>query len=173
MNTSIAILSLVQIVSGLVTGLAILWFTYRVFQLFAMRYLNMRAENNLAYSVFLASVLFSVGFSVSSVIQPLVSAFRLFSAESSDILEPLGLFIFYGGIYIGVSYLLSIMITVSGVLIYTSLTPLNEFEEIGKNNVGVSLVLSSIVVILNLMCKSGITLLIESLLPYPDLPPIG
>ena len=78
MNTNIAMLALVELVSAVFTGIAILWITYRGFQYFGQRSFGMRAENNLAYSIFLASMLFSVGFSVSSVIDPVVSVFRLF-----------------------------------------------------------------------------------------------
>ncbi|MCB0484068.1 MAG: DUF350 domain-containing protein [Flavobacteriales bacterium] len=170
MNFNIALLAAIQIASSLTTGLAILWVTYRVMQFFGERYCGMRAENNVAFSIFMAGVLFSVGFSVSSVIQPLVSAFRLLSNQNEGLWYLVSSFILYGGFYVLMAYIASVSITVLGILIYINLTPLDEFEEIRKNNVGVALVLTSIIVVLNLMSRSGVGLMLESLVPYPDLP---
>lgn len=173
MNSNIALLAIVQIISSLSTGLFILWITYRGFQVFGKRFLGMQAETNLSYSIFMASVLFSVGFAMSSVVQPLTSVFRLLAQDNEDAMWLVGSFILHGGVYISIAFLTSIAVSISGVLIYVNLTPLNEFEEIRNNNIGVALVVSSIVIVLSLLSQSGIELLIESLLPYPKLPQIN
>jgi uncharacterized membrane protein YjfL (UPF0719 family) len=172
MNINIAILAGIQIASSLTTGLFILWVTYRGIQIFGEKYCSMKAENNVAFSIFMAGVLFSVGLSMSAAIQPLVSAFRILSNMNNDIPTLVGLFVMYGGVYVLLAYLSSVVITVLGIYIYINLTPLDEFEEIRKNNVGVALVLTAIIVVLNLMSKSGVGLLLESLVPYPQLPPM-
>jgi uncharacterized membrane protein YjfL (UPF0719 family) len=171
MNSSIALIAFIQIASSLSTGIVILWITYRGFQRFGDKYFGMRAENNMAYSILMATVLFSIGYSVSSVIQPLVSAFRLMNESSNSAFELAGTFFVQGGLYIAITYIVSILITFIGLAIYTYLTPLNEFEEIQKNNIGVAIVLSVIVITLNMMSRSGVALLIESIIPYPTLPP--
>lgn len=170
MNSNVAILALIQITSSLTTGLFILWLTYRGFQLFGKRYFSMRAETNLAYSIFMASVLFSVGYAMSSVIQPLLSSFRLLVSSGESALKLSLDFLVQGGVYIAIAYTSSILVSVIGVLIYTNLTPLKEFEEIQKNNIGVAIVVSAIVIVLSLFAQPGIELLIESLVPYPAHP---
>jgi len=57
-----------------------------------------------------------------------------------------------------------------GVGLYTFMTPLKEVQGLKENNIGVSIVLAAIVIVLSLMCKDGIILLIESIVPYPQLP---
>lgn len=173
MDSGITLIALVEIISSLTTGIAILWFTYRGFQRFGRRNFGMSAENNVSYSILMASILFSVGLSVSTVIQPLISAFRIMNEAASGDLELVGRFILYGGLYVFIAYITSLAITATGIYIYVNLTPLNEFEEIKNNNTGVAIVLSSIVITLNLISKSGVALLIESIIPYPTLPPIG
>jgi len=91
--------------------------------------------------------------------------------SSNSAFELAGTFFVQGGLYIAITYIVSILITFVGVAIYTYLTPLNEFEEIQKNNIGVAIVLSVIVITLNMMSRSGVALLIESIIPYPTLPP--
>lgn len=171
MNSSIALIAFIQILSALSTGIVILWITYRGFQIFGNKYFGMRSENNVAYSILMATVLFSIGYSVSSVIQPLVSAFRLMNETSDSAFELAGSFLLHGGFYIVITYVVSLIVTIIGVGIYTYLTPLDEWEEIRKNNIGVAIVVSVIVITLNMMSRSGVALLIESIIPYPSLPP--
>ena len=64
------------------------------------------------------------------------------------------------------------MIGLISTFLYSKLTPIDEFEEIRKNNVGVSLIISSILITLTLLTKDGVILLIEAIIPYPELPPI-
>ncbi|MBD77785.1 MAG: hypothetical protein CL840_02435 [Crocinitomicaceae bacterium] len=167
MNSNIALIAFIEIASSLSMGLFILWLTYRGFQLFGKRYFKMKAETNVSYSIVMASVLLSVGYSMSSVIQPLVSSFRLLSNTSESASSLALSFILHGSLYIGIAYLASITITVLGILIYTNLTPLKEFEEIQANNIGVAIVVSSIVITLSLISHSGVELLLESIVPYP------
>jgi len=49
-------------------------------------------------------------------------------------------------------------------------TTLNEFEEIKNNNLGIAIVLSSIVITLSLLSHSGVELLLESIVPYSKVP---
>jgi hypothetical protein len=56
-------------------------------------------------------------------------------------------------------------------LLYAKITPIDEFEEIRNNNIGVAIVVSVIIITLTMMCRSGVGLLIESIIPYPELPP--
>lgn len=173
MNISIAILAGIQIASSLTTGLFILWLTYRGIQVFGKRYCDMHEESNLAFSIFMAGVLFSVGLSMSAAIEPLVSAFRVLSNMNEGLIHLATMFILYGGVYVITAYIASIAITSIGIYIYINLTPLDEFNEIRQNNIGVAIVLTSIIVVLNIMSRSGVGLLLESLIPYPQLPVFG
>jgi len=173
MNTSIGSIALIEIVSSLTTGVVILWLTHRILKIYAKRVIGLEGKPNMAYSLFMAAVLFSVGFSVSSVIQPLVSYFRIISGSSDSVFSLALSFIMYGGLYVTIAYMASLLITFIGIKLYVYLTPLNEFKEIKENNIGVAIVVSSIIVTINLISRSGVALLIESLLPYPELMPKG
>lgn len=170
MNYRIAVLGLLEIFSALSIGVFILALTYKLVKFIGQKYHGIREQENLAYSIYTASILFSVGYMVSSVIQPLLSSFRLLSQNE----ESLSLAIKYfgqGAIYIAIAYFFALVIGLLSTLLYAKITPIDEFEEIRKNNVGVAIVVSVIIVTLTLMCKSGVGLLIESIIPYPELPP--
>tara|TARA_B110000259_G_scaffold74077_1_gene87140 strand:- start:641 stop:805 length:165 start_codon:yes stop_codon:yes gene_type:complete len=45
-----------------------------------------------------------------------------------------------------------------------------EFEEIKNNNIAVSLITAAIVIAISLMVKPSLFLILESFVPYPDMP---
>ena len=170
MNYKIALLGLIQIISSLSIGVFILVITYSIVKWVGRKYYDIQ-HGNIAYSIFTASIMFSVGYMVSSVIQPLISSFRLMSTQSESNFTLFFKYIGQGAIYIGIAYVVSLLIGLLSTALYARITPIDEFEEIKTNNIGVALIVSSIIITLTLMTKSGVTLLIESIIPYPDIAP--
>ncbi len=169
MNYNIALVGLVEIISAATIGIFILSVTYKLLQWIGRRYYKIES-NNLAYSIFTASIMFSVGSMIAEVIQPLVSSFRLLNQDASSF-QLAFKYIGQGAIYIAIAYCASIVMALVGTYLYAKLTPINEFEEIRKNNVGIAIIIGSIILTLTLLTKSGVGLLIESIIPYPQLPP--
>lgn len=169
MNEKIALLGIVEILSSLSCGIVILFVTYRIMKMYAKRKLELET-NNLAYNILTAGVLFSVGYIVSGVIQPILSAYRILSSSKISSSELVLSFIGYGGLYILIGYILALLITFTGIAIYGNMTKVSETKALRENNLGVAITLVAIVVILAIMCSGGVSLLIESFIPYPELP---
>ena len=170
MNYNIAILGIIEILSAISIGATILSITYKLVSWVGKKYYDIE-EHNLAFSIFMASMLFAVGYMVSGVIQPLLSLFRLLSNETETWLLTLK-YLGIGALYISIAFVSAIAVGLLSTSLYSRLTPINEWEEIKKNNLGVAIIIGVIVITLTLMTKSGVTLIIESLIPYPELPPI-
>jgi uncharacterized membrane protein YjfL (UPF0719 family) len=170
MKTKLTLLAIIEILSAVSMGMFILAATYQMLKYYGRKRYDIQ-HNNLAYGVFMASVLFSVGYMMSSVIDPLLSLFRILANDDRSAVALIGSFLVYGGIYIGASYLLAIGICWVGVQLYTWITPIDEFKELKDNNVSVALVVASILVTLSLLSHDGIALFIESFVPYPSQPP--
>ena len=169
MNYNIAILGLIHIISAVTIGIFILALTYLILKWVGKKYYQINRGNQ-AYSIFTAAIMFSVGYMVSSVIQPLISSFRLMSSESGAF----GMAFKYvgqGAIYISIAYTAALLIGLISTALYAKLTPIDEFKEIKNNNLGVALIVSSIIITLTLMSKDGVAMLIESIIPYPNIPP--
>ena len=49
---------------------------------------------------------------------------------------------------------------------------INEFEEIKKDNVSISIITAVIVIVMTLLVKDSIYLVLESFIPYPEVPDI-
>lgn len=170
MNSKIAFLGLIEILSALSIGLIILSLTYTVLKRYGKKKLGI-GHNNQAYSIFIASVLFSVGYMVSGVIQPILSSFRLLSNTVESTGQLIVKFLGFGAIYIAIAYVAGLIISLSCINIYSALTPIDEFKEIKNNNVGVALISAAIMITLVMMSRDGVIMIIESLIPYPTMPP--
>ena len=166
MNIKLSLLALVEILSGLSIGIFIMVLTYEILKWVGKKRYDIH-QNNAAYSIFMASVLFSVGYMVSGVIQPLLSLFRLMAAEDNSTAELLFSFLGYGAIYIASAYTAGVAVSLLGITVYTTLTPIDEFKELKNDNLGVALVVGAIIIVLTLLNRDGVNLLMESQVPYP------
>ncbi len=171
MNTKLIIISLIEIFSAITIGIFILSLTYKLVQWVGRKYYGIQ-EYNLAYSIFAGAIILSVGIMVEGIIDPLISSFRLMNKSGNSLIFSLRYF-GVGTIYIGIAYTVSVTIGLISTFLYSKLTPIDEFEEIKNDNIGVALIISSIIITLTIFSKDGVKLLIESLVPYPELPPSG
>ncbi len=170
MNSKLTLLAIIEILSALSMGVAILAGTYLLLRYIGKKRYNIN-ENNQAFGIFMASVLFSVGYLVSSVIHPLLSLFRILSAKDNDLVHLLFSFMGYGAVYILIAYIVALLVCFLGALIYNYITPVDEIQELKNNNLAVAFVVGSIIITLSLMAHDGVELLIESFIPYPQMYP--
>ena len=170
MNYNIAILGLIEIVSAITIGIFILMLTYKIVQWIGRKYYKIQ-DYNLAYSIFTSAIIISVGIMISGIVEPLISSFRLLNKQVDSFILAFK-YIGTGAIYIGIAYTATILIGLTSIFLYSKLTPIDEFKEIRENNVGVALIISSILITLTLLTKNGVILLIEAIIPYPQLPPV-
>jgi len=168
MNTNLSILALIEIVSALFTGVAILFITYKLLKLLVEKKIGLKT-NNTASRIFMAGILFAVGHMISGVIEPILTSFRILSVNA-DKMPLIFQFLGYATIYVFIAYVSSILISLLGISFYNWLTPIDEFKEIKKDNIGVAIISSVIIITLSMMSKAGVVLLIESIMPYPSIP---
>lgn len=169
MNSKLTLLAIIEILSALSLGVVIMAATYLLLKYLGKKRYDINHTNQ-AFGIFMASVLFSVGYLVSGVIQPLLSLFRILSVKES-ISNLMLSFIGYGAVYILTAFIVALLVCLLGMLIYNYITPIDEIQELKNNNIAVALVVGSIIVTLSLMTRGGVELLIESFIPYPQMYP--
>ena len=171
MNTKIALLGIIEVLSAITIGVTMLSITYKLVIWFGKKYYDI-SERTPAFSLFTASILFAVGYMMVGVIQPLISSFRLLDPTDTVWLTALK-YVGTGAVYIAIAFVSGLVVAWLGTSLYARLTPIDEWDEIKNNNHGIAIVISAIVIMLTLMTRSGVMLIIESLIPYPVLPPAG
>lgn len=170
MNSKLTLLAIIEILSALSMGVAILAATYLLLNYIWKKRYGVN-ESNQAFGIVTASILFSVGYMVSSVVHPLLSLFRILSTKDNDTFALMISFIGYGAIYIALAFVVALIVCWLGMVIHNYITPIDEIQELKNNNLAVALVVGSIIITLSLMTYDGVELLIESFIPYPEMYP--
>lgn len=172
MNTNLFFYSLTEIIISLLFGIILLYSTYRMLDRFIKKKYDI-ANNNLAFSVFSSSILFSVAYLISGIKAPILNSLRMLSNDG----EYEGSLILDGFKYTSL-FLIIILIAIGLVIylsinLYTKMTKdVNEFNEIKANNVAVSLIMATIIISISILIKESLYLMLETFVPYPDLPKI-
>lgn len=172
MNTELFYYAIAEIGISIFIGISLLFFTYKLIDKFVKRKFDIRLDN-ISYSIFSSSVLFSVAYLISGIKAPILTSLRLISEnpeyDGSLLLDGLKytlLFLLIVVIAIGFINFLS-------VKLFTLMTKsINEFEEISKNNIAVSILTATIIIAISLLVKDSLYLLLESFVPYPEAPRI-
>jgi uncharacterized membrane protein YjfL (UPF0719 family) len=172
MNSKLTLLALIEILTALSLGVAILASTYLLLKYVGSKKYGIE-KNNQAYGIFMASVLFSVGYIVSGVIQPLLSLFRILSTRDTSTFHLALSFFGIGAIYNFAAFAVALLVCLLGMALYNYITPIDEMTEMRNNNIAVALVAGSIIITLSLMTRDGVSLLLESFIPYPEMYPKG
>ncbi len=126
-------------------------------------------EFNTAYRITSAGLITSVFYIMSGLIVPVASTLKLLQNDkiwnyAFEVSKHVSIFILIGMISAFVIYFISIkMISYfsKGIVI---------FDEIKNNNIGMSILIFGILISFSLMLKDSITMLMESFVPYPEMP---
>ena len=172
MNTEVFYYSIIEIVISLFFGVLLLYLTYKVIDKLVRRKLEISLDN-ISFSIFASSILFSVAYLISGIKSPILNSLKMLGDnpeyEGSLILDGFK----YSGLF------LSLMIISIGLVIFISIklftymtANIDEFKEIQKNNIAVAILTATIVISISLLIKESLYLLLESFVPYPDIPNI-
>lgn len=172
MNTEIFYYSIIEIVISLFFGVTLLYFSYRTINKLVKNKFEINLDN-VSYSIFSSSVLFSVAYLISGIKSPILNSLKMLSNdpnyEGSMILDSFK----YSGIFLFIIIItIAIVIFISIKLFTYMTTDINEFEEIKKNNIAVAILTATIIISISLLVKESLYLLLESFVPYPDIPNI-
>jgi uncharacterized membrane protein YjfL (UPF0719 family) len=170
MNTNLLLLSVIHLVMSIFVGVMVLYFAYY----FTMRVFKKKKydieKNNLAFGVFMAAIMLSVGIIVSSAFSPSMSLLQILQKTTDGKLALFIEFILYFLLFLSISFVVSFAIIIISVKLYTLLTQnIDEFGEISKNNVSIALTTGVIIIVIAIFAKDSMAMIIESLLPYPKL----
>lgn len=167
---NLILLALLQLALSVLIGVLVLFVTYRILQrIFARQYTI--EPNNRAFAIFSGAILLSVGYIISAVIQPLLSTFRLLHQQSEKTMFLLGEFALYLVLFILISAAIALLVNLIGTGLFTLFTKdVKEMEEISKDNISVAITVAVIIVVISLFVRDGVVFLLETLVPYPDVP---
>ncbi|MCK5154136.1 MAG: DUF350 domain-containing protein [Spirochaetales bacterium] len=166
MNLLVVLSGISTLLLSLILGIFILFIGFKMFSGLS-KTINEEEEiqnNNIAVAILSGSFIFAMGIMMKASIDPLIqSIFRAIFYNDSGISGILGhlsiaLLQFIASLFISIS---SLWLGVKG---FTWLTHnINEFEEIQKNNIAVSILMASIIITLSLFLQNGLEKLLQVL----------
>jgi uncharacterized membrane protein YjfL (UPF0719 family) len=170
MNTNLLLLSVIHLIMAIFVGVFVLYFSYYLTKkIFGKKGYNIE-KNNLAFGVFMSAILLSVGIVVSSAYSPSMSLLQILQKTADSRLMLFFEFSKYFLMFLAISLLVSFIIIVISVKLYTLLTRnIDELDEISKNNISIALITGIIVIVISIFAKDSMAMIIESLIPYPKI----
>lgn len=167
------IISFLELALALVLGVMSLFITHYILVRIYRSKFPAPDENpykNTAFMVFLSGVMLSVGYLLTGIIEPLSSTLDLLLAgprEASIIWE----YTKFLALFAGLGFVLGAVINVLAFMLFSALTTqVKELDEIKNGNIGVAVLVSVIAITIAIFCKEPFLVLLESFIPYPEVP---
>lgn len=172
MDLSLFIAGILQLFLSLIIGLAFIYTGFRFFhkRIKAIDEISELKKNNIAVAILNGSIILSLVIMVKNAIEPAITTFSLTLRNPDSTLTS----------FLQTAAIMLIQIIVAGIIayiaiyialnLYTFLTKdLDEFEEIKKNNIAVSIVLGVVIISVSLLMQQGIKSILDALIPFPTI----
>lgn len=173
MNTQIFTIALLEFILSFGISLGILYFTFKLLNKFIVKKHNVPYKN-IAFGIITAGIFISVSYLIASVKEVLVETIRVMEQNPvfADNLWQYGAQYFL--IYLLISVVVILLTNVSSIGLFTIMTKgINEIEEIKKENIAVSIITATLMICISFMVKDSLMLMLQSFIPYPELPSIN
>lgn len=166
MNTKLFTLSLIEIVLSIVITVIIIFVTYRMLKWLFFRDHDLRGDN-LAFTIFTSGIILSMGIILSEILPSITNIIRLSTTQSETV--DMTTITLYSGLYLLIGFIMAVLINASVFFLFSILTTgIHEFKEIKNNNVSVAILVVAILISITIIVKDSLSLLISSLIPYPE-----
>ena len=166
MNTQLFGLALIEIILTITISVAVFFTSYKILKMLFFKNEDISGEN-IAFTIFTSGIFLSIGLILSEILPSISNIIRL-STTQFEVIDAVEI-AKYSGLYLFIGFMIAVIINGSVFLLFSVLTKsVNEFKEIQRNNIAVAILVVSILISITLIAKSGIALLISSLIPYPE-----
>jgi len=167
-------LASVHLILALVIGVVLLYFTFQIVKYIFDRRKLPTETTNFAFGIFTGAVMFTVGYIMSGVLDPLLATSQILMKGDTGSFSFVLSYMKYVGLFLLVATLATALVVYTAVKAFDLFTStIDEFLEISNGNTGVAVVLSSVIIVVALLAKPGVSMLIEALVPFPAVPGIG
>jgi len=166
MNSKLFSLSLIEIILSIVVTLVFIFVSYKILKILFFKKHDVRGDN-LSFTIFTSGFILSIGIILSEILPSITNVIRLVSNQSETI-ETMTI-VKYSGLYLFIGFIAALIINCSVFFLFSILTKgVHEFKEIKNNNISVSILVVAILISITLIVKDSISLMISSLIPYPE-----
>ena len=165
-------IALLELIISIGIGITTVYLTKWVLtKQYTKRTAELNPYKNTAFMIFLSGTIFSVGYIVFGIMEPLSATIKLLGAKNPSILSLVVDTTKFLLMFLVLGYLFAGTIIFLAYKLFSSFTTkVDEYEEIYNNNMGVALLLSVLTIVIALFTKAPFIVFIESLIPFPEVP---
>ena len=117
-------------------------------------------------------MLFTVGYFITSIVEPLITTFRMLLKNYSNIGMVIGIGCLYMLGYFLLAFIFSFVVVAVSFFLFTLFTrDIDEIIEIKNDNIGIAIIIAVVIIVMAIIVGNGFILLTESIIPFPALPP--
>ena len=163
-------IALAEIVLGFLIAIVVIYFSFKSFRKFLSVELS-EVYHNSALAILMATFIFASGFILQDVIRPTFMTAEIISESNPPLVMLIIKTLAYLFMYVIICLALGLLIVLSAFKMFDLLTKgVDEHDEIViKGNIPVAITVAAIIIIITLLLNPSIELLIETLIPKPDL----
>ena len=170
MNETILLKGISELIISILIGVTLLYITYKIMDRFIRNKYKMGIDNT-SYAIFSGSVLFSVGYMITGVKDPILNSLQLLESQIGYEGSPIFDAIKYSALFIGLIVLITALINVIAISLFMIMTAkVDELSEMKRKNVSVSIITAVIIISISLMVKDSVYLILKAFVPYPEMP---
>lgn len=174
MNIKFFTLASVHLITSLIVGVVFLYLTFVIVRQFFRRRKLQIETTNVAFGIFAAAIMFTMGYILSGVFEPAMATANILMKGNpaigifiSQYMKYMGLFLLFGALTTG-------LVILTAIKVFDLFTAsIDELKEISQNNISVSIVLSTMIIVVAILAKPSIVMLVEAIVPYPQIMGIG
>ena len=166
------ILSFLELILAILLGVLSMFITHFILvRIYKSKYPTEAPYKNNAFLIFLAGTMFSVAYLLAGIIEPLSSTLDLLIGSNQENSTLIWEYFKFLSLFTIIGFVLGMVINFIAYFLFSSLTTeVNELEEIKNGNIGVAVLVSVIAITISVFCKEPFLVLLESFIPYPELP---
>lgn len=164
MNT--LIFPLVYLLISLIFGLGLIVLSHKLLSRLMKARFSIDSAS-MPFNILASGLIISIAMLMSESAKPMVSLISLL-ARSQDAYWPFTAAIYILAFY-GITVAMAFFIIFGSLRFFSRMTgSLDEIAELKKGNIGVALLLSTLLVTMTIFLKSPLVALFEAIIPYPD-----
>lgn len=127
-------------------------------------------NDNIALALYISASIFSVAWVMKSAIEPAIATLNLVLRNPNSVLMDFARVLGIMTLQLVGSGILAFSFMMIGLWIFAKLTKdVREMEEIQQNNIALGIMLSTLIIVLALFIQPGISMIMDGMVPFPEI----
>jgi len=168
MKSTQIIIALLELGLATLIGVMILYGAYSLLNQTVFKKYDIK-KDNVAFAILISAILFAAGNIVSGVIEPIGMLMRQLNRGDVDLMVVTFNALKYIFAFLFIAITIAFITVTIAIKLFTTLTKIEEFDEIANNNISTAIITGTIAIIISIFAKIPAMNLMNAIIPFPKL----